>query len=301
MSKKRGISSSTWIVLVILLATGLFLTGCSQNQGETSNQANELTKEEAKTKTLDYVNNNLVMPNTTATAVSVDDKGSVYEVVTKYRGNELPIYLSKNGETLFLKAMNMSDQGKIQGELKAEEAKTRAINYINENLGMPGTNVSAVSVEEKYSVYEVTIEYQGKQQPVYVSKDGKYLFFTALNTSKELPKMTATPAPSTTARETATPPPYSTEELQSFVNCLDKAGVKIYGAKWCPHCQELVNRLGGYDIVDPIYVECTENKQLCQEKGIQAYPTILINGSEYHGPRTYQALSQATGCPVPQS
>lgn len=301
MTKKRGVSTSTWIVLIILLLTGLFLTGCSQNQGETSNQANELTKEEAKSKTLDYVNNNLVSPDTTVTAVSVDDKGSVYEVVTKYRGDEAPIYISKNGETLFLKAMNMSDQGEPQGELKAEEAKTRAINYINENLGMPGTNISAVSVEEKYSVYKVLTEYQGEQQPVHVSKDGKYLFFAALNTSEELPKMTATPAPSTTATETATQPPYSTEELQSFVNCLDKSGVKIYGAEWCSHCQELVNRLGGYDTVDPIYVECTENKQLCQEKGIQAYPTILINGSEYQGARTYQELSQATGCPVPQS
>ncbi len=285
--------------MLVALVIGVSLTGCSQNEQALGEQSDELTAEEAKTKTVDYLNNNLLpyfnVPNPNATAVSVEDEGSVYRVVTKFQGQESPVYLSKDGEMLLLQALNMSSESGSQGVLSAEEAKTKSIDYINNNLGMP-ENISAVSVEEKEFVYEVLTEYQGQQRPVYVTNDGRYLFLAAFNTTKELPKSTATPV----ATQTATQPPYSTEELQQFVECLDQAGMKIYGAEWCSHCQDLVNMLGGYNVVDPIYVECTENQQLCQDKGIQAYPTIMINGSKYEGARTYQALSQATGCPVPQ-
>ncbi len=295
---KRDILTSMWILLLIVLTISVSLTGCSQDQ-QTPSESNEMTAEEAKTKTIEYVNDNLVLSNTTATAVSVEDEGSVYKVVTQYREEEVPLYLSKDGQTLYLRALNMSTaqgQGGANEELSAEEAKTKAINYINDNLVMPGTNASAVSVEEKSYIYEVLTEYQGQQQPIHVSKDGRYLFFAALNTSEDLPDTTMTPIPT----QTATERPYSTQELQEFVDCLEQKGMKIYGAKSCGYCQQLVNMLGGYDVVDSIYVECTENQQLCQEKGIQYYPTIMINDSEYQGSRTYQAFSQATGCPMPE-
>jgi len=169
-------------------------------------------------------------------------------------------------------------------ELSAEEAKQKAIEYVNENLVMPGTNASAISVEDKGSVYEVMTLYQEREIPVYISKDGHYLFLNALDISKK-------------AESEVT---YSTEELQKFADCLEKAGLKIYGAKWCPHCQNLVNMLGGYDVVKNIYVECTEQQEVCDNEGITAYPTIKINGEEYTGMRTFEALSEATGCPVPE-
>lgn len=299
MAAKREVLTSTWILLLIVLTISVLLAGCSQNQ-QTPVEQSELTAEEAKAKTVDYLNNNLLpylnVPNPDATAVSVEDEGSVYRVDTKFQGQETPVYLSKDGEMLLLQALNISEQrSSSQQELSAEGAKTKAVNYLNDNLQM-SENISAVSVEENGLLYEVLTEYQGEQRPVYVTVDGRYLFLSAFNTSKELPKRTMTPVPT----QTATQPPYSTEELQQFVDCLDQAGLKIYGAKSCGYCQQLVNMLGGYDVVDPIYVECSENQQLCQEKGIEYYPTILINGSKFEGSRNYQALSQATGCPLPQ-
>ena len=184
-------------------------------------------------------------------------------------------------------------------ELSADEAKDKVIEYVNNNLVMPGTNATAVSVEDKGSVYEVTTLYQGREIPVYVSKDGNYLFLNALNMSQELPRETPTieiVTPTATPKPT---PQYSIEELQKFADCLNKAGFKIYGAKWCPHCQNLVNMLGGYDVVSEIYVECTEETELCNSEGVTAYPTIKINGEEYMGPRSFEAFSNATGCPVP--
>jgi len=168
-------------------------------------------------------------------------------------------------------------------ELTAEEARDKAMEYVNKNLVMPGTNASAISVEDKGSVYEVMTLYREREIPVYISKDGRYLFLNALDTSGK------------TELETT----YPTEELQKFVDCLNEAGLKIYGAKWCPHCQNLVNMLGGYDVVEKIYVECTEQQEVCDSEGVTAYPTIKINGEEYMGARTFEGLSKATGCPVP--
>ncbi|MFO7968301.1 MAG: protein disulfide isomerase family protein [Archaeoglobaceae archaeon] len=293
MARKRIVLTSTWILLLIVLAVSVSLTGCSQNQQSPSEQSNELSAEEAETEAIDYVNNNLIMDDSKATAVSVEDDGSVYKVVASYQGEEVPLYISKDGQTLYLRALNLSESGS-QEQLSTEDAGNRTINYINNNLVEPGTKASAVSVEERTYVYEVLTEYQGKQQPVHISKDGRYLLFEPLNTSEELQMETPVPT------ETATQPPYSTEELQQFVDCLEQEGMKIYGAETCGYCQDLVNMLGGYDVVDSIYVECTENQQLCQEKGIEVYPTIIIDGSEYQGARSYQAFSQATGCQAPQ-
>ena len=45
--------------------------------------------------------------------------------------------------------------------------------------------------------------------------------------------------------------------INNFIQCLKEKGVIIYGSEWCPYCKSLAERLGGYDVVIPIYVECT--------------------------------------------
>lgn len=179
-------------------------------------------------------------------------------------------------------------------ELTAEEAMNKTIDYINNNLVQPGTKATPVSVEDAGSVYRVTTLYQGQRIPVYITKDGTYLFLTAINTSQQLPVETLTPT------STPTPAPQiKAEDLKQFINCLNSSGFKIYGATWCGYCKQLVEMLGGYDMVKPIYVECTVEKEECAKADIRAYPTIMINGTRYQGDRTFEAFSRATGCPVP--
>jgi len=93
---------------------------------------------------------------------------------------------------------------------------------------------------------------------------------------------------------------YPCSNMDSFVQCLNESRFKIYGANWCPYCQELISMFGGYDIVNPIYVECTEYNEVCNQENISMYPTIKINGHVYHGERSIQAFSQETGCPAPE-
>ncbi len=170
-------------------------------------------------------------------------------------------------------------------ELTPEEARDKAMNYINENLVQPGTKAAAVSVEEAGSVYKVVTEYQGQLIPVYITREGRYLFLTSpLNISQPI----VTPTPEIKA-----------EKLEQFIACLNRSGFKIYGAAWCTYCKQLVEMLGGYEMVKPIYVECTVEKEECAKADIRAYPTIMINGTRYAGERTIEAFSKATNCSPP--
>ncbi|MEM5766600.1 MAG: hypothetical protein QW423_03145 [Candidatus Aenigmatarchaeota archaeon] len=65
-------------------------------------------------KVINYINQNLVQPGTAASLVSVDDKGSFYEIMVNYQGNRISVYASKDGGYLFLQGFNMSNQLKIQ-------------------------------------------------------------------------------------------------------------------------------------------------------------------------------------------
>lgn len=82
-------------------------------------------------------------------------------------------------------------QKKITGFiiLTENEAARRALDFINENLVEEGTKAELISVEEMSGIYKVLTEYQGNQIPVYITKDGKYLFVSSpFDTSQKLMK-----------------------------------------------------------------------------------------------------------------
>ena len=90
-----------------------------------------------------------------------------------------------------------------------------------------------------------------------------------------------------------------TEEggMTSLVQCLGDEGVTIYGSSWCPYCTDLVESFGGYDVVDPVYVECTEEEGRCMEEMIgSGVPEIQIKGEMYRGSRDPEGIAEAVGC-----
>jgi protein-disulfide isomerase len=61
--------------------------------------------------------------------------------------------------------------------LSSQEASDKAVSFINENLVQTG-NASFVSVQELSGMYEVVVLYQEQQVPVYMTKDGTFLFLS---------------------------------------------------------------------------------------------------------------------------
>jgi glutaredoxin len=88
-----------------------------------------------------------------------------------------------------------------------------------------------------------------------------------------------------------------------LANHLTAQEATMYGAFWCPHCQDQKALFG--DAADQVpYVECDpegENAQpeLCQTKDIQGYPTWEIDGELYPGTRSLEELAQLSGFEAP--
>jgi glutaredoxin len=86
-------------------------------------------------------------------------------------------------------------------------------------------------------------------------------------------------------------------KYDDFAKCLADKGVVMYGSEYCGHCAAQKDIFGeSFQFVN--YVECTEQQQLCQQKGINAVPTWEIDGTFYTGERSLEALSELSGCPL---
>lgn len=84
-------------------------------------------------------------------------------------------------------------------------------------------------------------------------------------------------------------------KYDSFAKCLTEKGATMYGAEWCSHCKNQKELFGAsFKYVN--YVECPQNPQLCKDKGVQGYPTWIINDNSYVGEKSLEELSLLTGC-----
>src|SRR3989344_2842937 len=81
-----------------------------------------------------------------------------------------------------------------------------------------------------------------------------------------------------------------------FAQCLTDRGVIMYGAYWCPHCQNEKKAFGdSFRFVN--YVECTQETGKCLVEKINGYPTwIFKDGRRFEGEMGLKRLSEASGC-----
>jgi len=87
---------------------------------------------------------------------------------------------------------------------------------------------------------------------------------------------------------------------------LKQVDAKMYGAWWCPHCQEQKQLFGKTAASQFSYIECDPNGQnpqpdLCQTAGIENYPTWVINGKTYSGTQSLEDLANASGYSGPRN
>lgn len=93
------------------------------------------------------------------------------------------------------------------------------------------------------------------------------------------------------------------DEMVELIDCLAENGLVIYGAKWCEACNKLIEPFGGYEIAQPIYVECSnsdgtqEEVERCQSETKTEYvPEIQIKGELYEGSNYPQDFARELGC-----
>lgn len=92
----------------------------------------------------------------------------------------------------------------------------------------------------------------------------------------------------------------SADKKGALAKCLTEKGAKMYGAYWCPHCQNQKNDFGdSFQYIN--YVECDAkgpngNPTACELAGIQGYPTWVIGGAKYSGEQDLSTLAKIAGC-----
>ncbi len=86
-------------------------------------------------------------------------------------------------------------------------------------------------------------------------------------------------------------------EKEDLIGCLAERGVVIYGSKTCPACAHLAESFGGYEAVEKIYVECTQERERCNKEKVTGFvPEIQIKEKLYEGQRDPASLARETGC-----
>jgi hypothetical protein len=98
------------------------------------------------------------------------------------------------------------------------------------------------------------------------------------------------------------PPPVG--KYDTFASCSLQAA-RHSTARSCPHCQAQKAEFGSSAHLLP-YVECSlpdasGQDQICNDKGIQSYPTwYFADQSSSTGEQPLATLAQKTGCALPQ-
>jgi hypothetical protein len=83
-----------------------------------------------------------------------------------------------------------------------------------------------------------------------------------------------------------------------FAQCLAEKGFTMYGAVWCPHCKDQKNMFGSsFQYVK--YVECPDNVKLCEDEGINGYPTWKFGSTTLEGIQSFEKLSELSQCKLP--
>jgi len=97
----------------------------------------------------------------------------------------------------------------------------------------------------------------------------------------------------------AVPSPYA--NLPQFASCIANSKATMYGAYWCPHCQNEKARFGTSFKFVP-YVECTQEVAKCTAANVTVYPTwIFGDGHRVEGDLPLEQLAKETGCSLEPS
>jgi uncharacterized membrane protein len=96
------------------------------------------------------------------------------------------------------------------------------------------------------------------------------------------------------------PPASEDPTIRALAIHLTRSGAKMYGASWCPHCQQQKEIFGASAGRLP-YIECSPGGRNvpqaseCQAERIESYPTWIINGKRIENVLTVAQLTESSG------
>ena len=117
-------------IAIIILLSVILIAGYSSFQYKTRDI---LSLEEAKAQTLDFINNSLMRPGSTVSVKEAAEENGLYKIVLNMPdGNELPVYVTRDGKKVFTQAIDVEEAKQKAQEQKEqrEAAKQREVSNI---------------------------------------------------------------------------------------------------------------------------------------------------------------------------
>lgn len=113
------------IGLIIGILIGVVVGAFGFPQAKSFGASNVLTPEEAGGEAADFINDNLVQPGTEVILGEVKEESGLYNVTTSYLGNQIPVYITKDGEIVFLQGLGWVQIEEFEGQKKESENQTQ--------------------------------------------------------------------------------------------------------------------------------------------------------------------------------
>jgi glutaredoxin len=136
--KKAGILLGLFLCVIVL-------TGCNRPLIKIKGNAAELSKEEVRTKIVDFISANMVQPGTKVEVTDVAVESGLYKLNTKIaEATVLDIYATKDGKIFFPDAVNIEEIEKQIQEAKAKQMAANAGNSAQQEI--PKTNKPVVDL-----------------------------------------------------------------------------------------------------------------------------------------------------------
>ena len=126
---KTGFIGILAVGLMIGIIIGVAVGAFGFPQAQSFSAANGLTADEAGKKAADFINNNLVQPGTEVTLGEVKEESGLYNVTTSYMGNQIPVYITKDGKIIFVQRIGWIQieefEETIEQQKREEENRTQ--------------------------------------------------------------------------------------------------------------------------------------------------------------------------------
>ncbi len=176
--------------------------------------------------------------------------------------------------------------------ISTQEAEELIMSFINDYLLMGQAQAQLLDISVENNLYKLKLNIQGEEFYSYSTLDGKLFFPEGMNIKETIDMISEVDM-----AEEEIVVEKEVGDIPDLVSCLKEQEFVIYGANWCGYCKQVIDLFKDHNI-DSIYVECTQEQELCQKENITGYPTIKIKGERYTGQRTLEAFALSANCSI---
>lgn len=278
------------LVLIVVLCISLFLL-----LGSGTGSAASISSEEASDKAVDFINTNLVQPGSEATPVSTSEVGGLYNVTVSYMGNDIPVFVTKDGKYMFLASPLDITEDLPQAEETAEQPTE-----------IPKTETPEVELYVMaFCPYGMQAETAMKPVADLLGSKANIKVRFIVNVQGDTPDTVSSlhgaPEAMEDLRQVCIMKYYDQTTFWNYVDGINTDCASLYNSgEAYETCWKGVAADNGIDASE--IETCVESEsvdlikvdaQLASANGVSGSPTLLINGFRYSGSRTAEAYKQA--------